>query len=388
MEELYTLLEKTLEAKALTRLVCSRSKDRSVEKVSGRIIELRGLRTLQLETFTSDGKARQKNLPENTALPVLLELVQGFRQINLFTTAGECEIRISKNGACHFSNRIKGPLTPSPAGENNKEHHYLLDPVSAAPFLSKLGVCDEKGRIFDKKSAKFKQINRFVEILDDCYSRLPQEGTLTVCDLCCGKSYLTFAVYYYLTTIRRRKVKMYGVDLKKDVMDFCRETAAELGFESMEFFCKDISDFHPSEKPDLVISLHACDIATDIVLYNAVRLEAKVILSTPCCQHEMMKQLLCPELDFLKGHPLFRQKVCDAFTDALRCKRLEAEGYKVTSIELIDPEETPKNILIKAFKASVPAEKREKALYEYRKATEFLGVRPYLDKLLNENRNS
>lgn len=215
MEELYTLLEKTLEAKALTRLVCSRSKDRSVEKVSGRIIELRGLRTLQLETFTSDGKARQKNLPENTALPVLLELVQGFRQINLFTTAGECEIRISKNGACHFSNRIKDPLTPSPAGENNKEHHYLLDPVSAAPFLSKLGVCDEKGRIFDKKSAKFKQINRFVEILDDCYSRLPQEGTLTVCDLCCGKSYLTFAVYYYLTTIRRRKVKMYGVDLKR-----------------------------------------------------------------------------------------------------------------------------------------------------------------------------
>ena len=112
MEELYTLLEKILEAKALTRLVCSRSKDRSVEKVSGRIIELRGLRTLQLETFTSDGKARQKNLPENTALPVLLELVQGFRQINLFTTAGECEIRISKNGACHFSNRIKGSLDP------------------------------------------------------------------------------------------------------------------------------------------------------------------------------------------------------------------------------------------------------------------------------------
>lgn len=385
MEELYTLLEKILEAQALTRLICSRSKDRAVEKVTGRIIELHRLRTLQLETFYSDGKARQKNLSENAALPILLDLVQGFRQINLFTTAGECEIRISKNGACHFSNRIKEPLTPSAAGENNKEHHYLLDPVLTAPFLSKLGVCDEKGRIFDKKRAKFKQINRFVEILDDCYSRLPQKGTLTVCDFCCGKSYLTFAVYYYLTAIRNRNVKMYGVDLKKDVIDFCGKTATELGFENMDFYCKDISDFRPSENPDLVISLHACDIATDIVLYNAIRLKAKVILSTPCCQHEMMKQLLCPELEFLKGHPLFRQKVCDAFTDALRCKRLEAEGYKVMSIELIDPEETPKNILIKAFKTSISSEKREKILCEYRKATEFLRVQPYLDKLLEKN---
>ena len=377
MEELYTLLEKILEAKALTRLVCSRSKDRSVEKVSGRIIELRGLRTLQLETFTSDGKARQKNLPENTALPVLLELVQGFRQINLFTTAGECEIRISKNGACHFSNRIKDPLTPSPAGENNKEHHYLLDPVSAAPFLSKLGVCDEKGRIFDKKSAKFKQINRFVEILDDCYSRLPQEGTLTVCDLCCGKSYLTFAVYYYLTTIRRRKVKMYGVDLKKDVMDFCRETAAELGFESMEFFCKDISDFHPSEKPDLVISLHACDIATDLALATALRARAKYIACVPCCHKELLDQYTMPGLEPLTRHGVFKARFNDVLTDSMRALKLEAEGYKVSVVEYISPLDTPKNLLIRAVRTG-RENRRAKADYEAVRRT--LGTTSELDR--------
>ena len=361
-------------------------------KVKGRLCVIGGRRVCQTEATLTEGRVRQKNIQPEELSEAVAGYMKTFKKADLCDKNAAVSLMISKKNTVTLIK--KGQISAGAADEgecsdktsNDRQKSRLLD--GSESFLAALGVSDEKGRVHDKKQSKFRQICRFSEYIIEAEKKLDKNIPLCVCDLCCGKSYLTFAVYYYLTTIRRRKVKMYGVDLKKDVMDFCRETAAELGFESMEFFCKDISDFHPSEKPDLVISLHACDIATDIVLYNAVRLEAKVILSTPCCQHEMMKQLLCPELDFLKGHPLFRQKVCDAFTDALRCKRLEAEGYKVTSIELIDPEETPKNILIKAFKASVPAEKREKALYEYRKATEFLGVRPYLDKLLNENRNS
>ena len=211
---------------------------------------------------------------------------------------------------------------------------------------------------------------------------IAENGELVVCDLCCGKSYLTFAVYYFLTQIKGRKVKMYGMDLKSDVIAFCAETAKELGFEGMTFLCGDVSSFEPEKRPSLVVSLHACDTATDLVLYNAIRLGAKVILSTPCCHHEMMKQLPGDVFPAVEKHPLLKQKLCDAFTDALRCKMLEAQGYKVTTLELIDPEETPKNIMIKAVAANVPKEKKQKALEEYKETCRALGVSPALGRLL------
>ncbi len=386
MEELSQLIKKILECGALKKIILSKPKDKTVKRAEGRIILVKDIRTLQIETFYTDGKARHKNVPEKEGAATIGELFPLFGQINIFTTGGDCEVLFSSKGKCRIKNNIHTLLVPVRAGENNKERHYLLDPAIAAPFLSKLGVCSENGQIYDKKRSKFKQINRFIEILDDVYTTLPGEGKLTVCDLCCGKSYLTFAVYFYLTTLRGREVQLYGVDLKNDVIEFCKKTAEELEFDGMDFHCMNIFDFNPKKDADLVISLHACDIATDMVLYNAIRLHAKVILSTPCCHHEMMNQLNCSALEFVSAHSMFRQKMCDALTDALRCKRLEAEGYKVTAIELIDPEETPKNILIRAVKGHTSKQKREQALAEYKSALAFLNVTPYLDKLLEKDK--
>jgi hypothetical protein len=178
-----------------------------------------------------------------------------------------------------------------------------------------------------------------------------------------------------LTALKKRSVKMYGMDLKSDVIAFCKQTASELGFEGMEFLCGDIHKFSPDTAPDLVISLHACDIATDIVLYNAVRLKAKVILSTPCCHHEMNHTMHCPTLAFIAEHSMLRQKLCDAATDALRLKRLEMNGYDVAALELIDPEETPKNIMLRALRKphfDPNSEKAQKLRAEYESAKAFL----------------
>lgn len=386
MEQITNLLNDIFESGALEKVVFSKSQNSDVLRAKGRLIQIKSVSFLQIETFYKDGKARHHNIALSNAANSILELFENYKQMNIFTTAGECEIKKSSSGKIHLINRIKGTLKKAENKENDQKRNYIIDAKKAAPFLSKLGVCDVDGNVFDKKRSKFRQINRFVELLDDVYGKLPQNGPLCVCDLCCGKSYLTFAVYYYLTELKKRTVKMYGMDLKSDVIAFCKETAKDLHFDGMEFICGDIHTFEPQEHPDLVISLHACDIATDIVLYNAVRLKASVILSTPCCHHEMMNQLECPELSFVSKHSILRQKLCDSLTDALRCLRLEAEGYKVGAVELIDPEETPKNVMIRAVFANTTQEKRQKAYDEYCKTVAFLGVDPYYEKICRERK--
>ena len=232
--------------------------------------------------------------------------------------------------------------------------------------------------MFDKKRSKFRQIDRFLHYIYEVYPSLP-DGELYVLDLCCGKSYLTFAAYWYLTEIKGRTVKMVGADLKSDVIEYCSAVANDLGYTSLNFVCCDILKFVPERRPDLVLSLHACDIATDIVLTTAARLEAAVILSTPCCQHQINSQLkastevaklLSPVLE----HSLIKQKLAVAITDALRCKRLEASGYAVDVTELIDPENTPKNLMIRARRVNMSAKVRRKHLDEFNALTSALGI--------------
>ena len=179
---------------------------------------------------------------------------------------------------------------------------------------------------------------------------LPKEGIIRVADLCCGKSYLSFAVYYYLTRVLNREVSMDCMDLKESVMKYCAEIAGLCGFEGMNFAFGDVTKYEPANKPHLVISLHACDIATDIVLDRGIALSADVILSTPCCHRDLSRKLQCPDLDFIADHSILKSKFCDAATDALRILRLEACGYNCTAIELIDPDDTPKNVLIRAIR--------------------------------------
>lgn len=384
-EKLISIFARSIEGDCMKKTTFSKAHDKEIVRSVARIFATKdGKKFVQVETFKKDNKALHKNFSVEEAPEILASMALcDFDQTAIVGASGQCDIKISKKGKIFISDKISYSDKTASEG-HNREKKYLL---SGADFLKKLGVCGENGKILDKKQSKFRQINRFVELLDDVYTSLPSEGELTVCDLCCGKSYLTFAVYFYLTKLKSRKVKMYGVDLKKDVIEYCSGVALELGYDDLEFICADINTFNVG-RPDLVISLHACDIATDIVLGYAIEHSARVILSTPCCHHEMMNQLSCDELSFISEYSMLRQKLCDAATDSLRSLMLKAHGYSVEALELIDPEDTPKNLLIRAVQDSkVTEEKRKAYKAQYDSAVRFLGVSPYLNKILSEGDN-
>ena len=369
------------EKQALKKAVFSKSNDKSILKTVLTLKSISGKLCLQAESFHTDNKAKHENIyMDENAVTRLCSLIDGYSQVNLITTAGECEYKSSKSGkitligVSNLVNKLNASsVEKAEIGGNNQEKNYIIK--SDAQFLKYLGVSDKNGRVYDKKQSKYRQINKFVENVRDIYPHLPETGELVVYDLCCGKSYLSFAVYHYLKNVMGREVKMYGVDLKADVIEYCNTVARDVGFDTLEFYCGDITKYECAEKPHLVISLHACDIATDIVLDKAIAEDAKVILSTPCCHHELNHTIKCKPLSFVTEHSMLRQKLCDAATDALRLKRLEANNYSCVAVELIDPEETPKNILLRAIKKpSTPANlKRAKAAeQEYEAAKRFL----------------
>ena len=337
----------------LKKAVFSKPADKSVFKAVASTRLIKGEKVIQIETFTADNKALHRNLPVASAQGDISVICEGFMQINLITEVGECEYRASRSGNSTVIGDVKlrRALSESRYGEtitsNNNAKDYILK--GDEPFLKLLGISDINGRIHDKKQSKFRQINRFLEHIRDVLKYLP-EGDIRICDLCCGKSYLSFAVYHYFANVLNRKVSMTGVDLKQDVIDYCSSVAIRLGFEGLEFVCGDITQYESEITPNLVISLHACDTATDIVLEKAAEWGAKVILSTPCCHHELNHKLDCPELEFIAKYSMLRQKLCDAATDAMRLSLLEAKGYDTDALELIDPDETPKNILLRAIK--------------------------------------
>ena len=338
----------------LRRAVFSKPDDKQTAKCVLTLRKIGKNTLLQAETFRTDNKALHENI-ELTNESRLSALVDAFSQVNLLTTVGDCEYRRSKSGKCVIINEAK--LSRALQGENaptaeiidnNRAKKRIL--TGDEPFLRLLDVSDENGRVYDKKQSKFRQINRFLELIRDCLDHLPKDGTLRICDLCCGKSYLSFAAYHYFANVLGRTVRMTGVDLKSDVIAYCNEVAKKLRFDGLEFLEGDINEYRIDEKVHLVISLHACDTATDLVLAKAMEWNADVILSTPCCHHELNHTLNCPTLSFIAEHSMLRQKLCDAATDALRLKLLEAHGYQVAALELIDPEETPKNIMLRALR--------------------------------------
>ena len=366
----------------IKKAVFSKSKDKSIIKTVLTLKNIGGNLCLQAESFHTDNKAKHQNIAlDDNALATLCVLIESYNQINLITTLGECELKASKSGKITLIG-VNALLQKAKSADeaqkfeikgNNQKKNYII--TGDAPFLKYLGVSDKNGRIYDKKQSKFRQINKFVENVRDIYPHLNKEGTLIVYDLCCGKSYLSFAVYHYLTNVMGRDVKMYGVDLKSDVIEYCNKVAHDVEFSGLEFYCGDITKYECNEKPDLVISLHACDIATDIVIDKAVSEGAKVVLSTPCCHHELNHTINCKSLSFVTEHSMLRQKLCDAATDALRLKKLQANNYSCVAVELIDPEETPKNILLRAIKKpNTPAnlKRAEAAAQEYEIAKKFL----------------
>ena len=385
------LVALALSKEALKKLVFSRPSEGEIQKISARGVFHRGQRLLAMEMSLPGNTVSHKNVKEQDVKEEVIALLNIYRQANLITSAGDAEYKVNKSGKDVLlgkDNLLKKLNGEVPAFEQamdrlDREKNYILS--GREEFLKKLGISSADGRVHDKKNGKFRQINRFLEHIDNIYENLPSDGVITIFDLCCGKSYLSFAVYYYLTEIKKRQVKMLGADLKRDVIIFCEGLARELRFDGMHFEVADILKMQYDEAPDMVISLHACDIATDIVLNTAIRLGAKVILSTPCCHRYINGKIAAKELKFITDHPHLGGKLGEAITDGLRILRLQGAGYSVSAPELTDPENTPKNTLIRAILRRDPknAECR-KAKEEYERTLRFLlgdGADDYLKEL-------
>ena len=368
-ENFITAVMRAVSSEALRKLVFSRPIEGEIQKVSGRLVSHRGKRMLAFEFSLPGNTVSHKNTTEGEASDFIAELLKNYKQANLITTLGDVEWKISKSGKealLGFDAFMRKSMGESPDFERaieslDRKKNYILS--GNEKFLVSLGISDKNGRVHDKKQGKFRQINRFLEHISEIYHNLPTEDEITVYDLCCGKSYLSFAVYHYLTEIKGRAVKMLGIDLKRDVIMWCDALAKELNYTGMSFICDDISNTPTDKKPDMVISLHACDIATDIVLDAAIRLGAKIILSTPCCHRYINDKIDKGFLSFVTEYPHLRGKLGELLTDAIRAERLKANGYSVSVLELTDPENTPKNTLIRAVKKSCAAYSDE----EYKK---------------------
>ena len=346
------ICQKCAQNGGITTLTLYDSAEENLLKARGKCRIIGGVKVLQVERQWSEGRVTHENIPADEIAQILPRSIPTqFRKADLATGYGTASLLCSQKGKVTLltkgSIRSGGEDLQVQTEGNDRDKNRLL--TGTEPFLQALDISDKNGRVHDKRQPKFRQICRFTEYIRDAAEKLPGTGRIYVADLCCGKSYLSFAVYHYLTAVLHREVAMDCVDRKASVMKECAEIAEKLGYTGMHFTCGDIFDYVPEQRPHMVISLHACDTATDAVLEVAMKTRARIILSTPCCHHDMNRRLDCPTLAFIAERPMLRQKFCDAATDALRLLRLDATGYKTDATELIDPEDTPKNILLRGF---------------------------------------
>lgn len=306
-----------------------------------------------------------------------------YKQVSAWSETTTFDLKISKKGKIHLSKR-KSDNVKMVNKSHNKEKNYILKEGMIIEPLIDLGVFTKEGKVVKSKYDKYKQINRFVEIIDDEIKKNDYKE-LTILDFGCGKSYLTFVLYYYFVKIKNIKVKMIGLDLKKDVIKKCNDIAKSYNYENLHFELGDINGFKYNNKVDMVITLHACDTATDYALYNAIKWNSKMIFSVPCCQHEFNKDMKSEDLSILTRYGIIQERVAALMTDAVRGNLLESVGYKTQLLEFIDIAHSPKNILIRASKGNVSKEKREKAIEEVNNLIKEFNFNPTLYKLLKED---
>lgn len=342
-----------------------------------------------METF-KDKKAYHENICFCDFTAKFSELLDNFKQILLVTQGVDYQILKGKND--YNIKEIKNSRAVE-SFEHNKKKKYIIDEGTPVPFLIKLGVMGEDGKVFKNSYDKFRQINKYLEFIDDTIKEMQNkkliENHIKVVDFGCGKSYLTFALHYYLNNIREFTYEIIGLDLKKDVMEKCNKIAKELNCENLEFLTGDIKDFDKLQNVDLIFSLHACNNATDYAILKGLELGAKAILAVPYCQHEFNEKMsknkgsefFQTELPLGK-HGILFERFTSLATDAFRAQCLELCGFKTQVMEFIDMEHTPKNILIKAIREKISKENLEKKYTEYRRFKEYLGLEPLLDELL------
>lgn len=324
-----------------------------------------------------------------TAESVISMMGKDFKQLEVRCRGWQATALVGKKGNVTLKTR-KTEEGQIPDLSHNRKKRYLLDETVPVGFLQDLGVQTAEGKIVKSRYDKFRQINRFLEFIEDVLPALPDDRPVQVIDFGCGKSYLTFAMYYYLKILKHYDVNIVGLDLKEDVIRTCNRLSEKYGYDTLHFYQGDIRDFTGAKQVDLVVSLHACDTATDYALAKAVSWNAGVILTVPCCQHELNGQMQCEPLAGIFAYGLLKERTAALFTDALRAELLEAAGYDTQILEFIDMEHTPKNIMIRSIRRRRDAAEQAEAGYRIKKRAgaealmAFLQVQPKLAELLRE----
>ncbi len=378
MDELRTVLEDNLNSEFLLAVLSNPRRVDGPNKVRIRPVRHKDRHVYQFEAFCGTQVFHQ-NLEKEEACGKILEYMENFRQMQLETQSAAVSALVSKKGKVTVKKKLRARKKAPAETDHNRKKHYILEEGIPVPFLQDLGVMTAEGKIVRTKFDKFRQINRFLEFIQDVLPKLPREREIRILDFGCGKSYLTFAMYYYLHELQGLDVRILGLDLKEDVIRTCNQLSQRYGYEKLRFLEGNIADYTGADEVDMVVTLHACDTATDFALAKAVGWKAKVILSVPCCQHELNGQMENELLRPILQYGLIKERLAALVTDGLRAQYLEREGYDVQVLEFIDMEHTPKNILLRAVRTGRKGENGA----AIQACEEFFHVSPTLGKLLD-----
>lgn len=384
MEELKKTLDEVFEKEVIKIVISNKvKKDEKYNKVNISLKENNKNKFYQIEKFT-DKQVFHENIKIDEINEKVYEIIDGkYKQMTAWSSSETFDLKISKKGKI-FLGKKKNDNSKIITKGHNKEKNYILKEGMIIEPLIDLGVFTKEGKVVNSKYDKYKQINRFIEIIDDEIKKNDYKE-LTILDFGCGKSYLTFVLYYYFVKIKNINVKMIGLDLKEDVIKKCNEIAKRYNYDNLHFELGDINGFKYNNKVDMVITLHACDTATDYALYNAIKWNSKMIFSVPCCQHEFNEQMKAEELSILTKYGIVQERVAALMTDSVRANLLECAGYKTQLLEFIDIAHSPKNILIRASKANISKEKKEKSLVEVQNLMNTFSFEPTLYNLLSND---
>lgn len=379
MEEIRAVLEQCFTLDFISGTISNPREKGGVTKVKIRPMLVKEKLVFQFEAFENN-QAFHENVSAEEAVIKVQKYMELFKQLQMMTKTVNYTILVSKKGKVTVQKKgVKGEVKKVDLS-HNRSKKYILEEGVKVPFLYDLGVQTADGKIVKSRFDKFRQINRFLEFIEDILPQLAKDKEVTILDFGCGKSYLTFAMYYYLHELKGYDIRIIGLDLKKDVIRLCNELSEKYGYEKLKFLEGNIADYTGVDEVDMVVTLHACDTATDFALAKAVGWNAKVILSVPCCQHELNGQIQNDMLAPVLKYGLIKERMAALITDALRAEYLEGEGYEAQILEFIDMEHTPKNILIRAVKTGKKKANKE----EIKNCEKQLHVSPMLGRLLED----
>lgn len=381
LQTMHAQLAEKLHSHALVTATISqpRQKSNDLKRIKLKPVELKEGYRIQFE-YQYEQILKHQNLTIEQAVAELEQLFTEFRQGLFQFTDEKVQIQLTKK----FKVSYKSEASARAAADlsHNRKKDYLLEDGIPYPFLVRLGVQSPDGKVKKQKYDKFRQINRFIEFIDDALEHLPKDRPIRILDFGSGKSYLTFALYHYLRIEKGLDLRVTGLDLKKSVIEECQNIARDLDYQQLEFLVGDINDYDQDTAVDMVVTLHACDVATDMALARAVKWNAGVILSVPCCQHELNSQIQSSPLDVMLQHGLIKERFSALATDSIRAELLSLVGYETQLMEFIDMEHTPKNILIRAYRTNKKPAAGQ--LERYQEFTKLLNARPFLENELKE----